>query len=369
MCPNFAPMKNRKDLEGIPYTVQVLRWIGGTAGVFLILGGLISAFSDVDRQGLTSLLRSGFLVGYGVLLVLSWRRLARLKSWPFSFILLVVLSAVFMWKVGYTSVRVTRGEDARGTLSFVLVAVFLNGIALTQPVCAWIMRRQKQRITAMHQRAEWHPAPAARSTAAKSRWFVEVEPALRTIREQWVGMGLFGLILLFFLLGLSVSVSVPAGKESISFVSAVKSLASLDVEQLRKDHLVRSFIWYLPPAMLLWSLFLTNMRIRCVAWGCVLAALLLPWFFLAPGLAGILQFLYLPILAFTSTIGILFGTMSGTDYQEGAACMAAFGWWIVLWICIAVRMMIPRGVTAVTGGVPADIAVQPKLGDEQQPQR
>lgn len=129
-----------------------------------------------------------------------------------------------------------------------------------------------------------------------------------------------------FTFGVVTSTTVPFGTSPVSFRSAVTSLQAFSLQTSP------GFSWFLPIAVVLLATFLLSRskRIRIPA---VVVSCLLPLVFLDPSRA-IAQFLYLPFIAISTTIGMFAGTLDGETWAEGFIAFAAMGWWSVLWFVV-----------------------------------
>lgn len=331
-------MKRQKFLEGIPYTVQVLRWLGVALGAFLIWLAVQGLSVSGDNPAPAH--KAWFLAAYGALLWLPWRPISRTRLvWWFPFLTLWVCSTLFLFGLLMIAFEAS-GSDRPWIWA---LAGILASLVLCQIVCVWIIREKKMSAPRRHGRR----GTRLRERPHAGRGFVGrlaaiVPHPLGGSRDRWISSVIVGIVLVWFAIGLLTSTVIPSGSERLSLGAAMGSLSKLGLVPLVDDPLVRLFIWFLPTAVTLWWVFLVRGQVRGMGIACAIASLALPWFFVDKGLVGIIQFFYLPIAAFETTVASLAGRLKAEDYSEGALCTAALGWWLVLWACIAARIMFRR---------------------------
>ncbi len=136
------------------------------------------------------------------------------------------------------------------------------------------------------------------------------------------------LILMMFGFGATTSLTVPFSNTPVSFGSAVASLRQLSLREVSSDR----FFWFLPILLVPVSVFLLSHRKRTRI-PSIAISFLLPLLFLDPSRA-VAQFLFIPFITPSITIGMFAGSLDGETWSEGFVALAALGWWIVLWLVL-----------------------------------
>lgn len=135
-------------------------------------------------------------------------------------------------------------------------------------------------------------------------------------------------LMVMFLFGVAASHSVPFMQNSVSLSFAVKSLSSVTLADLCRDRLFQFF----PLAVVVTAVFILGRR-QSVRVPAIVISFLSPMFWLCRS-RFLVQFIALPFIAPSTTIGIFTGSHDGEVWSEGWIALAAMGWWTLMWFIV-----------------------------------
>ena len=169
------------------------------------------------------------------------------------------------------------------------------------------------------------PAQSRAATFAGSRMKRYVNIVVAVIAPILLVMVLFGII---------ASLTVPFSHTAVPFRTALGSLVLVSMSNL--------FgclpFWFVPIAAGLLATFLLCSR-EAVRIAIAITSFVLPMLFLDPSRA-IAQFLFLPFVAVSTTIGMFAGSLDGETWSEGFVGLEAAAWWSMLWSVVLVAELV-----------------------------